>query len=100
MLCVESALTEKFPVLASTPAALRTPLLVGLRRLFRERSINGFLQDNEGLRGFEFVERVLDYFELSYAASNRSRGRPVARRQRQDTSAGGVLESVWHAGQR
>lgn len=73
MLCVESALTEKFPVLASTPAALRTPLLVGLRRLFRERSINGFLQDNEGLRGFEFVERVLDYFELSYAASNRSR---------------------------
>ena len=73
MLCVESALTEKFPVLASTPKALRAPLLMGLRRLFRERSINHFLQDNEGLRGFEFVERVLDYFELSYAASHRSR---------------------------
>ncbi|MDO6460209.1 lysophospholipid acyltransferase family protein [Granulosicoccaceae sp. 1_MG-2023] len=73
MLCVESALTEKFPALTTTPALLRAPLIGGLRRLFRERSINRFLAQNTDARGFEFVERVLDYFELSYSASHRSR---------------------------
>jgi putative hemolysin len=42
-----------------------------LNKLLRENEVNGFLRDCEGVEGFEFVERVLDYFKASYAIVDR-----------------------------
>src|ERR1700716_788356 len=42
-----------------------------LNKLLRENEVNGFLRDCEGVEGFEFVERVLDYFNASYSVVDR-----------------------------
>lgn len=42
-----------------------------LNKLLRENEVNGFLRDCEGIEGFEFVERVLDYFKASYTIVDR-----------------------------
>jgi putative hemolysin len=40
-------------------------------RLLRERDVNAFLSEAADAEGYEFVERVLDYFDASYNATGR-----------------------------
>lgn len=72
MLNVEQVLTERFPgFFLNKPRLLTRPMLTLLRMLFREREINRFLEENRGVRGLDFIEQVLDYFDLDYLVSNR-----------------------------
>jgi len=74
MIDVEQVLTGRFPVLGrGAGTLLRRPLVGMLRRLFHEREVNRFLEAHRGVAGIEFVEQVLDYFDLSYRVSNRDR---------------------------
>src|ERR1700682_921379 len=48
-------------------AVLSRPMLEPLNKLLRENEVNAFLRECEGVEGFEFVEKVLDYFNSSYS---------------------------------
>lgn len=68
---IETVLFEKYPgFLSKAPALFRKSTLWAISRLFREKTIQEFLQENEGVAGLEFVEKVLDYFSLGYSVSN------------------------------
>lgn len=70
---VEQVLLNKYPGFATTPTPVRRSTLFCLRRLVRENEINRFLQDNGDVTGFEFIDRVFDYFNFSYSASHKER---------------------------
>jgi len=70
---VEQVVVNKYPAFAAKPAPIRHSTLFCLRRLIRENEINRFLTDNRSCTGFEFVDRVLDYFNFSYALSHKHR---------------------------
>ena len=46
-------------------------MLKPLVKLLRENEVNDFLSDCDGVEGFDFVERVLDYFNASYRVIGR-----------------------------
>lgn len=73
MINVEQVITNKFPSFANKPAPIRRSALFCLRRLVHEDEINRFLEDNHSASGFEFVDRVLDYFNFSYSLSHKDR---------------------------
>lgn len=73
MLNVEQAITHKYPAFETKPAPLKRSTLFVLRKLIREHEINGFLEQNAQARGFEFIDRVLDYFNFSYTQSQKDR---------------------------
>lgn len=73
MINIEQAVTNKFPKFASQPAIIRKPTLSLLRRLTHETEINAFLRDNQDAIGFEFIDRVLEYFDFSYRVSARDK---------------------------
>lgn len=73
MINIEQAVTNKFPKFASQPAIIRKPTLSLLRRLTHETEINAFLRDNQDAIGFEFIDRVLEYFDFSYRISARDK---------------------------
>ncbi|WP_051299026.1 GNAT family N-acyltransferase [Marinobacterium litorale] len=70
---VEQVLTAKYPGFAQKPALLRRLALFVLRRLLHESEVNRFLQENQALQGFEFIDRVLDYFSFGYSVSSKER---------------------------
>ncbi|MCU7811621.1 MAG: lysophospholipid acyltransferase family protein, partial [Candidatus Thiodiazotropha sp. (ex Notomyrtea botanica)] len=72
MLNLEQVLTQRFPgFFDSKPRILTKPMLTLLRMLFHEREVNRFLEENHGVRGLDFIEKVLEYFDLDYLVSNR-----------------------------
>jgi putative hemolysin len=72
VLNVEQVLTERFPgFFNNKPQLLTKPMLILLRMLFHEREINRFLQEHQGVRGLDFIEKVLEYFELDYLVSSK-----------------------------
>ena len=71
MINVEQIINDKYPAFAEKPAPLRRSVLFFLRRLFREQEVNAFLEENHHCQGFEFIDRVLDYFNFSYSLSNK-----------------------------
>ncbi|MDI3325615.1 lysophospholipid acyltransferase family protein [Pontibacterium granulatum] len=73
MINVEKALTNKYPAFVQKPAPVKRSTLFMLRRLIREDEINSFLVQNEDATGFEFIDRVLEYFNFSYTMSNKDR---------------------------
>lgn len=73
MINVEKALTHKYPTFVQKPAPVKRSTLFMLRKLIRENEINDFLHDNADATGFEFIDRVLDYFNFSYTMNNKDR---------------------------
>lgn len=73
MINVEKALTNKYPAFVQKPAPVKRSTLFMLRRLIREEEINAFLVQNDDATGFEFIDRVLEYFNFSYTMSNKDR---------------------------
>ncbi|WP_305858013.1 lysophospholipid acyltransferase family protein [Balneatrix alpica] len=70
MLNIEQALQQKYPNFNEAASWWRQPSLALLRGLIHEREINRFLQQHQGLRGFEFLDKVLEYFNFSYRLSH------------------------------
>jgi putative hemolysin len=72
VLNVEQVLIERFSgFFDNKPQLLTKPMLTLLRMLFHEREINRFLEENQDVRGLDFIEKVLEYFDLDYLVSNR-----------------------------
>ncbi|MFW1676886.1 GNAT family N-acyltransferase [Pontibacter sp. JAM-7] len=70
---VEQALLTKYPAFENKPPLMRRSTLYLLRKLVREQEINGFLDQHQDLKGFEFVDKVLEHFNFSYNLSHTDR---------------------------
>ncbi|HEY6941143.1 lysophospholipid acyltransferase family protein [Dokdonella sp.] len=74
MISVERSFYEKFPRLAEGRArALAQPVVALLRRIACEERINAILGQAASLRGFAFVEHVLEHLKVSYSIANTDR---------------------------
>lgn len=73
MIDVETVLTNKFPSFSTQPKAVQKTALFCLRQLVHEEEINEFLKQNQEATGFEFIDRVLEYFNFSYSLSHTDR---------------------------
>ncbi len=67
MLSVEQVITEHFPTFVENrPRLITRPTINLLRLLFHEKETNRFLEEHKGLEGMDFIEKVLEYFDLDY----------------------------------
>ncbi|WP_415892171.1 lysophospholipid acyltransferase family protein [Neptuniibacter sp. PT8_73] len=73
VLNVEQAVINKFPDFDAKPTPFKRSALHMLRKLVHEKEINTFLAKNKDAHGFEFIDRVLDYFNFGYSISNHDR---------------------------
>lgn len=64
MLDIEKNLIEKFPELPSKPGA--KTLLKMIKAITHESDINDFISTHQHLKGFSFLDQVLDHFNFSY----------------------------------
>ncbi len=63
---VEAVLFKHVPALQRYPVPLRRLLIWGLRGLANEDRINRFLQDNDYLKEFDFINQVFDELKIDY----------------------------------
>lgn len=70
MISVENSLYQKFPKLKKEPL-LSWPIIKFLRFLCHESEFKRFEQQYPHLKGADFVEQVLAYFDFSYAVRDR-----------------------------
>lgn len=73
MLNIESAIQQKFPNFKHKSPWIKKPTLGLLRKLSYEHEVNQFLVTHQDLKGFDFIEQVLDHFKFSYSISHRDR---------------------------
>lgn len=73
MLNIEQAVQQKFPRFQHTSPWIKKPTLGFLRKITHEHEVNRFLDLHQDLRGFDFIDQVLDYFNFSYSISHRDR---------------------------
>lgn len=73
MLDIESLVAQKYPALAHKPTAVKTPIMQLLRHLFHEDEVNQFLHQHQELGAFEFTDKVLEHFRISYLVSAREK---------------------------
>ncbi len=73
MLNIEQAVQQKFPRFQHTSPWIKKPTLGFLRKITHEQEVNRFLDQHQDLRGFDFIDQVLDYFNFSYSISHRDR---------------------------
>lgn len=71
MLDLEQLINARFPDLAEKRPRLARPVLTLLKRLAREDDANAFLAATAGCEGFDFVDRALDYFNISCSVRDR-----------------------------
>ncbi len=69
MINIEQAVTNKFPSFANKPGIIRKPTISLLKRLIHEDQINEFLRINTNAQGFDFIDKVFEYFDFSYTVS-------------------------------
>ncbi|MCE2595407.1 lysophospholipid acyltransferase family protein [Motilimonas cestriensis] len=80
MFSVDQVVSQHFPQISNKPW-LRKPVTYFLRRLLHEKEFIEFGQLYPHLSGFDFIEKVLDYFDFSYRTTEREIERiPVAGR--------------------
>ena len=80
MFTVENLICSRYPGFAQQHRWLRSPLLAVLRLLFHESRFRQFAEDYPHLRGMDFVDQVLEYFDFSYAVTRPQLGRASIRR--------------------
>ncbi|WP_151702782.1 lysophospholipid acyltransferase family protein [Nitrincola alkalilacustris] len=73
MLNIEQLVDEKYPSLQTKPALIRQPFVQLLRQLFHESEVNAFLTTHQSLGAFEFTDKVLENFRISYLVSAREK---------------------------
>lgn len=75
MFTVENVLEQRYPGFRERHPYLRLPILKILRLLFHEAQFRQFEADNPHLTGIGFVDKVLEYFDFSYAVRSSERER-------------------------
>lgn len=73
MLNIEHAIQQKFPSFETKSPWIKKPTISLLRRLSHEQEVNHFLDTHQDLKGFDFVEQVLEHFNFSYSIAHRDR---------------------------
>ena len=70
MIDIEKEIQKKFPNINKKQNFLKKSLFKIAKKIVHEDSINKFLNENSHLKGFEFVDSVLDYFDFDYTVSS------------------------------
>ena len=70
MIDIQKEIEKKFPNINKKQNFLKKSLFKIAKRIVHEDSINQFLTQNAHLKGFEFVDAVLDYFDFDYTVSS------------------------------
>lgn len=70
MIDVQKEIEKKFPKINKKQNFLKKSLFKVAKKIVHEDSINKFLTQNSHLKGFEFVDAVLDYFDFDYTTSS------------------------------
>ncbi|MBU0923893.1 lysophospholipid acyltransferase family protein [bacterium] len=70
MIDIQKEIEKKFPNMNKKDNFLKKSLFKVAKKIVHEDSINQFLSQNEHLKGFEFVDAVLDYFDFDYTVSS------------------------------
>lgn len=70
MIDVEKEILKKFPNLEKNSSALKKSLLKIAKKIVHEDTINKFIHDHAHLKGFEFIDAVLEYFDFDYTVSS------------------------------
>ncbi|KAB7885607.1 GNAT family N-acetyltransferase [Poseidonibacter ostreae] len=70
MIDVQKEIEKKFPNINKKQSFLKKSLFKIAKKIVHEDSINKFLNQNSHLKGFEFVDSVLDYFDFDYTVSS------------------------------
>ena len=70
MIDVQKEIEKKFPNINKKQNFLKKSLFKVAKKIVHEDSINKFLKQNSHLKGFEFVDAVLDYFDFDYTVSS------------------------------
>lgn len=73
MISIETLISEKYPKLLTKPKMVKGPILNMLRHLFHEEEVNLFLNKHQALGAFEFTDKVLEHFNISYLVSAREK---------------------------
>lgn len=70
MIDIQKEIEKKFPKIREKENFLKKSLFKIAKKIVHEDSINQFLSQNSHLKGFEFVDAVLDYFDFDYTISS------------------------------
>ncbi|BAK72413.1 MAG: lysophospholipid acyltransferase family protein [Arcobacter sp.] len=70
MIDIQKEIEKKFPKIKEKENFLKKSLFKIAKKIVHEDSINQFLSQNSHLKGFEFVDAVLDYFDFDYTTSS------------------------------
>ncbi|CAM3821783.1 GNAT family N-acyltransferase [Arcobacter cloacae] len=70
MIDIQKEIEKKFPKIKEKENFLKKSLFKIAKKIVHEDSINQFLSQNSHLKGFEFVDAVLDYFDFDYTISS------------------------------
>ncbi len=73
MLDIENAVKDKFPNFGNKSPWIKKPTIGFLRKITHEQEVNQFLDTHQDLKGFDFIEQALDYFNFSYTLNHRDR---------------------------
>ncbi len=71
MINIEKEIIKKFPNLSNRAPMLQKSLFKIAQKLVHEDQVNAFLKENGHLKGFDFLEAVLDYFKFDFSYSSR-----------------------------
>lgn len=75
MIDVDSLLKKYIPDEDKKNGAIYKATAKLLKKILHQNEINGFINTNRHLEGFEFNDAVLDHFDFSFSVSNRDRAR-------------------------
>src|SRR5574344_2233219 len=70
MVNIQKEIENKFPNIKTKNSLLKKSLLKVAKKIVHEDRINKFLSQNSHLKGFDFVDAVLDYFDFDYTVSS------------------------------
>lgn len=70
MLDIQKTILEKYPDFQSKPGGKK--LIQFLQKLTYEKEINQFVDENQHLRGFAFLDKCLNHFNFSYQVNNQA----------------------------
>lgn len=70
MIDIQKEIEKKFPKIKEKENVLKKSLLKIAKKIVHEDCINQFLSQNSHLKGFDFVDAVLDYFDFDYTVSS------------------------------
>jgi len=73
MLNIEHAIQQKFPSFEAKSPWIKRPTISLLRKLSHEQEVNRFLDTHQDLKGFDFIDQVLEHFNFSYSITHRDR---------------------------